>query len=96
MTLYWIPRLKFQIKDGQWTGITAGGCRNHPTTFDNNPIYQVDLNSAHDNNYLLFDLKGPKQYQLGLEVSIVKLQDENATAKFKRVSSGDYRYLVIN
>ena len=54
-------------------------------------MYQVDLNSNHDNNYLVFDLKGPKQYQLGLEVSTVKLHDENATAKFKRISSGDYR-----
>ncbi|XP_065200256.1 calpain-7-like [Planococcus citri] len=80
-----------KIKDGQWAGISAGGCRNHPATYDNNPIYQVDLSSNHDNNYLIFDLKGPKQYQLGLEVSIVKLYDENATAKFKRVSSGDYR-----
>lgn len=81
-----------QVTDGQWTAATAGGCRNHPTSYDSNPVYQICLNGNSDDNYLLFDLKGPKQYQLGLEVTIVKLFDENATAKFKRISSGDYRY----
>lgn len=51
--------------------------------------------SNHDENYLLFDLKGPKQYMLGMEITIVKLHDENATAKFKRISSGDYRYFCL-
>ncbi|XKL65661.1 hypothetical protein PGB90_009081 [Kerria lacca] len=80
-----------KITDGQWNSSTAGGCRNHLSTYDNNPIYQINLTSNHDDNYLLLDLKGPKQYQLGLEVTIVKIFDEMATAKFKRISSGDYR-----
>lgn len=80
-----------KVTDGRWTEATAGGCRNHRATYDLNPVYQVSVNSNHDNNYLLFDLRGPKQYPLGLEVFIAKLFDESATAKFKSISSGDYR-----
>lgn len=83
--------MRLQITDGQWNSANAGGCRNHPATYDLNPIYQISVSANSDDNYLLFDLKGPKQYQLDLEVTIVKLYDETATAKFKRISSGDYR-----
>ena len=79
------------MTDGLWSESTAGGCRNHPATYDRNPVYQIALNSNSDDNDLIIDLKGPKQYQLGIEVTIVKLFDEQATAKFKRISTGDYR-----
>lgn len=83
--------LFFQISDGIWKGITAGGCRNHPSTYPNNPCYRLILDNFDDNNCLLLDLKGPKQYQLGLEIIPKSLNDPNKTAPFVTQSSGAYR-----
>lgn len=80
-----------QISDGQWKGVTAGGCRNHPETYRFNPCYKLELDSAHNRNYIVIDLKGPKQYQMGIEVTIVSLTDDGVTAPFKSTSSGPYR-----
>lgn len=81
-----------QVNDGQWKGITAGGCRNHPSTYLSNPRYRISLETVDSNNQLAIDLKGPKQYQMGLEVTLVSLIDESVTAGFKTKSSGPYRY----
>uniref|UniRef100_A0A1B6DQ37 Calpain catalytic domain-containing protein n=1 Tax=Clastoptera arizonana TaxID=38151 RepID=A0A1B6DQ37_9HEMI len=80
-----------QMTDGQWKASTAGGCRNHPATYLKNPKYQLILDTIGNNNNVIVDLKGPKQYQLGLEVACVSLVDENVTAPFKTKSSGAYR-----
>lgn len=80
-----------QISDGQWKGVTAGGCRNHPDTYRFNPCYKLELDSAYNKNYIVIDLKGPKQYQMGVEVTIVSLTDDDITAPFKSTSSGAYR-----
>lgn len=55
----------------------------------------MELNSPSNNNQLLIELKGPKQYQIGLEVIIQQIQDETVTAPFKSKSSGPYRYVVV-
>lgn len=83
--------MMLQITDGQWKGVTAGGCRNHPNTYPFNPRYRITLDTAEATNQLAVDLKGPKQYQIGLEVTIVALSDETVTAPFKTKSSGPYR-----
>lgn len=57
-----------EVTDGQWKGSSAGGCGNHPATYLNNPRYQLVLESPHNNNQLLLDLKGPKQFQMGLDL----------------------------
>ncbi|XP_018046701.1 PREDICTED: calpain-7-like [Atta colombica] len=75
---------------GQWNNITAGGCGNHPT-YVNNPRYQIILESANNNNYLLIILKGPKQYQIGFDINTVILKDINAITAFKTKSSGPFR-----
>lgn len=80
------------MTDGQWKGITAGGCGNHPMTYNNNPIYQLVMQSSHNNNYLLIILKGPKQYQIGFEIVTVTLNDPDSPMAFKSVTSGPYRY----
>uniref|UniRef100_A0A8D8STI1 Calpain-7 n=1 Tax=Cacopsylla melanoneura TaxID=428564 RepID=A0A8D8STI1_9HEMI len=86
-------RFKQEIS-GEWKGITAGGCPNHPSTYQNNPRFQVTLESARtlgsDNSLLVF-LKGPKQYSLGMKVTCVGLDDETLTAPFKTKDSGAYR-----
>ncbi|XP_029166810.1 calpain-7-like isoform X1 [Nylanderia fulva] len=87
-----IPQLFKYEKEvtGQWKGITAGGCGNHPT-YTNNPRYQIILESANNNNYLLIILKGPKQYQIGFDINTVVLNDVNATTAFQTKTSGAFR-----
>jgi calpain-7 len=70
--------------------VTAGGCANH-STHVNNPRYQMKLESSHNNNQILLDLKGPKLYQIGLEVICVVVNDQNAPGAFKRKHSGPFR-----
>lgn len=79
-----------EITDGQWKGITAGGCSNH-STYQNNPRYQLTLESSNNNNYLLIILKGPKQYQIGFDIVSVVLNDTDAPGAFKMKSSGPFR-----
>lgn len=79
-----------KVTDGQWKGVTAGGCANHPTHI-NNPRYQMKLESSHNNNQVLLDLRGPKLYQIGLEVICVVVNDQNAPGAFKRKHSGPFR-----
>lgn len=87
-----IPQLyKYEEEvTGQWKGITAGGCSNH-STYLNNPRYQIVLESANNNNYLLIILKGPKQYQIGFDINTVVLNDVNAATAFKTKTSGPFR-----
>ncbi|XP_067205800.1 calpain-7-like isoform X2 [Linepithema humile] len=87
-----IPQLYKYEKEvtGQWKGVTAGGCGNHPTYMDN-PRYQIVLESSNNNNYLLIILKGPKQYQIGFDINTVVLNDTNAPTAFKTKSSGPFR-----
>ncbi|KAG6797685.1 calpain-7 [Apis mellifera caucasica] len=75
---------------GQWKDITAGGCSNH-STYQNNPRYQLILESSNNNNYLLIILKGPKQYQIGFDILTVVLNDSDVTTAFKMKSSGPFR-----
>ncbi|XP_023726800.1 calpain-7 isoform X2 [Cryptotermes secundus] len=79
-----------KVTDGQWKGVTAGGCANHPTHV-NNPCYQMKLESSHNNNQVLLDLRGPKLYQIGLEIICVVVNDQNAPGAFKRKHSGPFR-----
>lgn len=83
----------FQVT-GLWKGATAGGCGNHPT-YTSNPRYQVVFESAHNNNYVLIILKGPKQYQIGFDINVVVLNDANAATAFKTKNSGLFRFLFL-
>ncbi|XP_067125410.1 calpain-7-like [Centruroides vittatus] len=84
-------KYKQEIKNGEWTSETAGGCGNHPKSYHRNPIYQVSLQSNNDENQLLIDLKGPKQYQVGFDVVTVSVNNTNASGYFSRNSSGTFR-----
>jgi calpain-7 len=65
---------------GEWNAanLTAGGCQNHKT-YKSNPLYKVTL--ANEGS-LIVELRGPKVYQVGLEVTISSLEDPNITAPF--------------
>ncbi|GFG37190.1 hypothetical protein Cfor_09323 [Coptotermes formosanus] len=84
------PYRHTQKVNGQWKGVTAGGCANHPTHL-NNPCYQMKLKSSHNNNQILLDLRGPKSYQIGVEVTCVVTNDQNAPGFFKSKHSGPFR-----
>ncbi|KAJ8922898.1 hypothetical protein NQ315_001440 [Exocentrus adspersus] len=85
-----------QLTD-EWKGVTAGGCPNHPVTYSNNPKFKIEIESSSGNNQLLVELKGPKQYQLGIEAIIMQVNDETITAPFRSKSSGSYRsgYVIL-
>lgn len=77
---------------GEWRGVTAGGCGNHPNTYRNNPRFSVTLEGASANdNQVFIELKGPKDYQIGFDVTISSVTDPDVTAPFKTSSSGAFR-----
>ncbi|KAK9883715.1 hypothetical protein WA026_001902 [Henosepilachna vigintioctopunctata] len=83
---------------GEWKGNSAGGCPNHPLTYKNNPKIKLIISSTSNENLILVELKGPKQYQIGIETIISKINDnESVTAPFKSKSSGPYRsgYVIL-
>lgn len=70
---------------GQWKGLTAGGCPNYPLTYQNNPKYKLTLGSSPKARATVsIELRGPKVYQVGFEVTPLSGEAE------KR-SSGSYR-----
>ncbi|KAL3201544.1 hypothetical protein MRX96_012579 [Rhipicephalus microplus] len=76
---------------GMWTAATAGGCGNHPETYSRNPVYQVSLQSSHDNNQMLVSLKGPKQYQIGFDIVTVTVNNPSCSDFFARKGSGMFK-----
>ncbi|XP_025406964.1 calpain-7-like isoform X2 [Sipha flava] len=89
--------IKFKTSvNGEWKGNRAGGCQNHKT-YKENPKFKLTVDGLTDTENLQIELKAPKQYQVGLEVSCVGLNNINATAKFMRKSSGSYRsgYVIL-
>jgi calpain-7 len=51
----------------------------------------MKLKSSHNNNQILLDLRGPKLYQIGVEVTCVVTSDPNAPGYFKSKHSGPFR-----
>ncbi|XP_014671415.1 PREDICTED: calpain-7-like [Priapulus caudatus] len=76
--------------EGRWTARTAGGCLNNRETYRNNPIYQVALRGSEENS-MLVDLKGPKQYSVGFDVGCVSTDYTNSKNVFTKKTSGDFR-----
>ncbi|XP_077516036.1 calpain-7-like isoform X2 [Amblyomma americanum] len=78
-------------KHGAWTKETAGGCGNHPETYSRNPVYQVTLQSSHDQNQMLVSMKGPKQYQIGFDIVTVTVNNPSCSDFFARKGSGTFK-----
>ncbi|CAG9531209.1 unnamed protein product [Cercopithifilaria johnstoni] len=91
-----VPYVSKKKKVGEWKGKTAGGCGNGPSreTYMNNPIYEVNLDDGSDDNDVLIELKGPKQYNIGFEIKQVSSLRNKS---FERRSSGAFRrgYTVL-
>ncbi|KAE9416079.1 hypothetical protein Angca_002298 [Angiostrongylus cantonensis] len=56
--------------------------------FSNNPLYEINLGESSDQNLLLIDLKGPKEYSVGFEVRQVSSARNIA---FDKKDSGVFR-----
>ncbi|KAL7976770.1 hypothetical protein Chor_008719 [Crotalus horridus] len=74
--------------NGQWKGRSAGGCGNFRDTCKNNPIYQFQVDKT---GPLLLELRGPRQYSVGLEVVTVSSVGDPGSLGFQKKNSGDYR-----
>ncbi|XP_004925190.1 calpain-7 [Bombyx mori] len=75
---------------GEWSGRSAGGCENHRLTYPHNPKFALGVPDARACSVLL-QLKGPKQYQLGMDAKVEALDDPNVTAPFLKLTSGPFR-----
>lgn len=73
-----------------WTERTAGGCANHLQTYRSNPSYRLTIDGK-NYSYLFVELKGPKQFDIGFAVTIVKVNDEGVTAPFHTEITKPYR-----
>ncbi|XP_074597133.1 calpain-7-like [Brevipalpus obovatus] len=81
-----------KITDASWDDSTAGGCPNNRLTYPLNPAFLLEVNGPDDaTNEILIDLKGPKEYNIGLEVSTQTLRNPNSSFAFKRLDSGSYK-----
>lgn len=93
--IYYYSLQFVQTVNGEWKGIRAGGCQNH-STYNDNPKFKLTVDGLSDTEALQIELKAPKQYQIGIEISCVGLNNVNATAKFKSKSSGSYRLVCVS
>lgn len=86
-----------QTVNGEWKGSRAGGCQNHPATYRNNPRFSLKLGPK-DLSNLVIELRGPKVYQVGFEITVASLEDPTITAPFVSKMSGSYRsgYCVLD
>ncbi|VDM91769.1 unnamed protein product [Onchocerca ochengi] len=85
-----VPYVSKKKETGEWKGKTAGGCGNGPSrrTYMNNPIYELTLDDGSDDNDILVELKGPKQYNIGFEI---KQLTSPRNKPFERCNSGAFR-----
>ncbi|CAD5221634.1 unnamed protein product [Bursaphelenchus xylophilus] len=83
------PKIQKTIP-GEWKGITAGGCGNGASreTVRNNPIFHLELDDGSDENTVVIDLRGPKQFHVGFEVVQIS---SRRNKPFNRCTSGDFR-----
>ncbi|KIH67320.1 MIT domain protein [Ancylostoma duodenale] len=94
-----------KTETGKWEGRSAGGCGNGSSRetyklvinlflLRNNPLFHISLEESSDENLILVDLKGPKQYSVGFEIQQVS---SPRTKPFERTDSGVYRpgYTVL-
>ncbi|XP_063536110.1 calpain-7-like [Cydia strobilella] len=76
---------------GEWVGRSAGGCENHRDTYRNNPKIYITVPESRVPCRVVAQLKGPKQYQMGMDARVESISDPNVTAPFVKESSGAYR-----
>ncbi|TKR68110.1 hypothetical protein L596_024143 [Steinernema carpocapsae] len=85
-----VPYTTKRTETGEWSGKTAGGCGNGLSrqTYMNNPIFHISLDDGSDDNALMMELRGPKQYSVGFEFKQVSSPRQKP---FERKDSGAFR-----
>lgn len=76
---------------GEWKGKSAGGCLNHPESYQNNPCYKIALKTSSNENTLIIELKGPKDFHVGFDILCSNVTDPKAPGFFNKKSCGNYR-----
>jgi hypothetical protein len=56
----------------------------------NNPIFHLELEDGSDDNQMVVDLRGPKEYSIGFELAIVSSKRQQ-TQPFEPKDSGPFR-----
>ncbi|VDK80441.1 unnamed protein product [Dibothriocephalus latus] len=74
---------------GAWKDANAAGCPNH-NNFELNPTYEVSLNNNDGDNQLLIELRGPKDFAVGFQLSVISLT-ATPINQHERMSTGSYR-----
>ncbi|XP_045073111.1 calpain-7 [Coregonus clupeaformis] len=74
--------------NGQWKGLSSGGCGNYKDSYKHNPIYQFNLERP---GPMLIELRGSRQYSVGFEMVTVSTVVEPGPAGLPKRNSGDYR-----
>ncbi|KAI1729476.1 calpain family cysteine protease domain-containing protein [Ditylenchus destructor] len=84
-----VPYKKTKKEAGEWRGQTAAGCGSDGTgSYLNNPLYHIMLEDGSDDNSILIDLRGPKEYSVGFELVQVS---SYRNRPFERRDSGAFR-----
>ena len=77
---------------GEWDDETAGGCGNNRESYSKNPRYALTIDGLNaEQNKVLIDLRGPRQYSVGFDVITVTTKDPQTPYHFKSISSGPFR-----
>ncbi|KAK4472053.1 hypothetical protein MN116_005427 [Schistosoma mekongi] len=82
---------------GEWKGPNAGGCLNDKESYSTNPRFQLNVPNNDCDNQLLIELRGPRDYALGLELIRISAKNNQAPNQQDRSTTGDYRrgYVVL-
>ncbi|BHF63102.1 calpain 7 [Sparganum proliferum] len=92
------PLSLVQIKDpytcsktitGAWKGANAAGCPNHDN-FELNPTYEISLNNRDSDNQLLIEMRGPREFAVGFQLSVSSLSVAPINHQ-EKMSTGSYR-----
>ncbi|CAH8522531.1 unnamed protein product [Schistosoma intercalatum] len=82
---------------GEWKGSNAGGCINDKESYRTNPRFEISVPNNNCDNQLLIELRGPRDYALGLELIRISATNDQAPNQQSRSTTGDYRrgYVVL-
>lgn len=82
-----IPPLPVRAtKSGVWRTSNAGGCSNYPATYHKNSVFKLQLTAPAD---VTLQLKGPKEYQVGMDV--VSVSEQLADPQPRRRTTNPFR-----
>ncbi|VDQ07595.1 unnamed protein product [Trichobilharzia regenti] len=82
--------IMYQIT-GEWNILNAGGCINDKEKYKINPRFKLELLNNDFDNQILIELRGPRDYALGIELVRISATNDQAPNQHERLTTGDYR-----